>query len=239
MLIKLPNIRQQNEELDLGCIVDTNVVFAATFPLDTHNEWADQVFNKLQSSKIPIFTNINIRSEFIELNRRVLIPECLVDFYDAMRGFLNPEIEHKLKSLKTLKARATSESRAFKLSDSEIKKFRHLLSAIEVNETTNGWTLFCRDYFHQYITTVWDSAINDLGIQFLGTRAIESKDYFNGDPKWTDMLDIIGNSGIGSSDAMIINLFLQSKLPLIVTADSDVKDTVISMMPTDKYILAP
>lgn len=242
MILKLEELSKillPEKSLGLGCIVDTNVIFAATLPSDSYNEWAERVFDELNSLGIPVFTNINIRSEFIELNRRVLIPECLMDFYRDMHGNLNIEIEQKLKSLRTLKGRAINEGKSFKLSDSEIKKYRALLSKARYGSNLNGWEVFCRDYFHKYIKNVWDDTIDDLKIQFLGTRAIESKDFFDDDPKWSDMIDIVGKSGIGTSDAMIINLFLKSKLPLIVTADSDVRDTVISMMPHNKYVLAP
>lgn len=238
-LEELSKTLRKEKSLELGCIVDTNVIFAATFPLDSYNEWAEKVFDELNSLGIPIFTNINIRSEFIELNRRVLIPECLMDFYRDMHTSLSNEIEQKLKSLKTLKDRALNEGKPFKLPDSEIKKYRALLSKVQFGSSLNGWKVFCGDYFHKYIRNVWDDAIDDLKIQFLGTRAIESKDFFDDDLKWSDMIDIVGKSGIGTSDAMIINLFLKSKLPLIVTADSDVRDTVISMMPHNKYVLAP
>ena len=104
MILKLDEISKTLstvKSLGLGCIVDTNVVFAATFPQDSHNEWSEKVFQELQALDIPVFTNINIRSEFIDLNRRVLISEGLLEFYNDLRGNLNFEIEHKLKSLRT------------------------------------------------------------------------------------------------------------------------------------------
>ena len=40
------------------------------------------------------------------------------------------------------------------------------------------------------------------------------------------MVKIVGLSGIGSSDAMIINLFQESKIPLMITADVVVKNNI-------------
>lgn len=45
-----------------GCIVDTNIDFAFSFPLDTFNEWAEEVANTLHKLNIPIYTNLNVRS---------------------------------------------------------------------------------------------------------------------------------------------------------------------------------
>jgi hypothetical protein len=53
------------------------------------------------------------------------------------------------------------------------------------------------------------------------------------------MVDIVGKFGVGSSDAMIINLFVESKLPLIVTSDRDVAKAVLGLNLPGKYILAP
>lgn len=40
-----------------------------------------------------------------------------------------------------------------------------------------------------------------------------------GPVEWQDMTDIVGNFGIGSSDAMIVNLFMSSHFEGIFTAD--------------------
>ncbi len=48
----------------------------------------------------------------------------------------------------------------------------------------------------------------------------------------------MGKTGIGSADAMIVNLFRNSTLPIMITADKDVRDTVVSLIDT-RYVLAP
>ncbi|MFA6236240.1 MAG: hypothetical protein WC635_02845 [Bacteriovorax sp.] len=78
-----------------------------------------------------------------------------------------------------------------------------------------------------------------MKINFPGTRVIESKEFFDKHPLWENMVKIVGPSGIGSSDAMIINLFQESKIPLKITADVGVKNTLLDFMPTEKFVLAP
>ena len=87
-------------QLKQGCIVDTNILFAASYPLDVHNDWADEVFKSLDRFGIPIYTNLNVRSEFLDLQRRVLIPEGLVSFYEDFSEVLEGKIYEKLKYLK-------------------------------------------------------------------------------------------------------------------------------------------
>lgn len=242
MQIALPDFEsslQSNPALRTGCMIDTNVLFAASFPLDTFNEWAEDVFKVLHENEVPVFTNINVRSEFIELCRRVMIPEGLVDLYDDLGGNLDPAIEQKLKSLKTLKEKAAKENRTYKLNDVDIKRYRDLLEEFQHPSGKNGWDLFCNDYFHRYIHRVWEDAVDALKIKFIGSRDTESSEYFDSPPKWERMVDIVGKFGVGSSDAMIINLFVESKLPLIVTSDRDVAKAVLGLNLPGKYILAP
>lgn len=242
MLLLADNLEREiadNPCLRLGCVVDTNVVFAASFPLDTHNEWSEQVFEILHELDVPIFTNINVRSEFIDLNRRVLIPECLVDFYEDFSDLIDGVLESKLKSLKTRKKKANDENRTFKFSDTEIKEYKKMFEALPKLSGKSAWSYFCKEYLFGYIEGVWEKAENILKIKFLGAKEIEEATYFNGRPTWENMVKIVGHTGVGSADAMIINLFQESKFPLMITADKDVRDALLEFEPKEKFIVAP
>lgn len=56
-----------------GCFVDTNLLFAADYDLDRFNEDAVEICEMLVKARIPIFSNSIIRSELLELKRRVLL----------------------------------------------------------------------------------------------------------------------------------------------------------------------
>lgn len=53
------------------------------------------------------------------------------------------------------------------------------------------------------------------------------------------MVAIRGESGIGSADAMILNLYKESSLPLLVTADKAVKNTMLNSSYRGKFVLSP
>jgi predicted nucleic acid-binding protein len=127
---------QTHPDAKHGCIVDTNVIFATSYPLDNFNEWGEEVFNELHRLQVPIYTNQIVRSEFIDLNRRVVIPEGLVDFFEDYSGTLEDEVESKLRSLKTRKRKAEVEEKTFKLSDSEINEFAELFRKFVKIEST-------------------------------------------------------------------------------------------------------
>lgn len=242
MLLKIEELKlklSQNPALKIGCIFDTNVVFATSFPLDAYNDWGEEVIDTLHKLNIPIFTNLNVRSEFIDLNRRVLIPEGLIDFFDDYSEVLSGEIESSLKSLKTRKNKANNENRTFKFNDSDIKQFMQMFKKLKHSTGKDLWQLFCQYYLLSYIENAWEKAVQRMKINFLGTREIESKEFFDKHPSWENMVKIVGLSGIGSSDAMIINLFQESKIPLMITADVGVKNALLDFMADEKFVLAP
>jgi predicted nucleic acid-binding protein len=105
-LASLEKVISADPTLKGGFVVDTNVIFAISYPLDHHNEWAEEVIRILHRNDVAVFTNLNIRSEFIDLTRRILIAEGLVDFYEDLKGILKGEVEASLKSLKTRKTKA-------------------------------------------------------------------------------------------------------------------------------------
>ena len=226
-------------ELKQGCIVDTNVLFAGSYPLDVHNDWADEVFKSLNRFGIRAYTNLNVRSEFLDLQRRVLIPEGLVGFYEDFSESLEGKFYEELKYLNRKAKTARDEKRVFKLNDSEIKKFMELFGHEPGSDGPSGWTAFCKSYFSPYISNVWDNAVTNLKINFLGTREIESKEFFEKHPSWENMIAILGESGIGSADAMILNLFKESTLPLLITADKAVKNTMLNSSFSGKFVLCP
>ena len=117
-----------SSEVRRGCLVDTSVLFALSYPLDPFNEDAERAFNILTKWSVPIFTNVNIRTEFIDLHRRVAIPEGLIDLLQDAESYLSPELVQQLKSLKTRYNKAKMEDKSFLLSDKEIKTYRKLLS---------------------------------------------------------------------------------------------------------------
>ena len=229
--------KKEPQLFSLGCVVDTNALFAASVPIDRLNEWTEEVLAEVGALKIPIFSNINVRSEFLEMQRRVLVPEGLVSFYDQTnRETLNSHLKMQLVRLKSRKDKAGKEERIFKLGDKEIKAFRDLFRD-EVG--IEAWEYFCADFLHPYLVPAWEELVTEFKIHFLGTRNIEAGGYFETPPRWNDMVELMGKFGIGAADAMIVNFFMSSKFPLIVTGDEDVAFVVEKLSNGKKYVLVP
>ena len=155
MKLSLDDLRKLHETEPalqrLGFVVDTNALFAIATPSDRLNTWAHATFRALSKFPISAYSNINIRTEFMDLQRRVMIPEGLVSFYDVKdKDSMNLHLKTQLRSLKTQMERATKEERVFKLSDQAIKKYR----AIIETGSPGAWELFCRDFLYPQISEV-------------------------------------------------------------------------------------
>ncbi len=55
------------------CFVDTTVLFAQTYPLDPFQDEVAPIFDLRSQVQASMFTNVNVRAEFLENHRRVLI----------------------------------------------------------------------------------------------------------------------------------------------------------------------
>lgn len=225
-------------EIKNGLLVDTSILFAASFPPDLFNTAAEQLFEFLNQLNIPVFTNVNIRAEFIDLHRRYMIPEGLVDLYTSGTPIHDFNIKRELKSVHAQASESRSTGRAVKFSDEKIKKWRSLLSKASV-PGQDGWEQFCADFLQGKIDPIWDETCRLLNVSFISTRTGESGDWLTQDLTWEDMVGYVGRFGIGSSDAMVLNLFLNSKFAGLLTADRDLAYAVDRLKPAGKFVILP
>jgi len=225
-------------EIKNGVVVDSNIIFAASYELDVFHDEVAEMLNVFSEFDVPLFTNVNIRTEFLELHRRVLIAESLIDFYEDFGSDMEPELQHQLKSHRTSYRKAVEEDRLFKLSDQRIKSFRNQLMEFTFNEQ-DAWQLFCQNYFSTRISGIWEKAVELFNLQFISMRQTDKSPQISGDLSWEQMENLVSQYGIGVSDAMILNLYLNSTFSAIITADSDLVYVLEKVGPKNKIVLIP
>ena len=221
-----------------GCFVDTSVLFSASFPLDSFNSEAEFAFEALNQYRVPVFTNVNVRAEFLENHRRVLIPECLIDFLEDFEPRLDGLLMEKLKAHRTAYRRKVKEEKSNKFDVNQIRSFRRLLSEFSAADTS-GWEIFCRSYLNDKMLAIWKNLDNQLGLNFISLRSDDRSPFLNSSPEWEQAVSLMGRYGIASSDAMILNMFLCSKIPALLTADQEMAECALQESKSVKSIFLP
>jgi hypothetical protein len=235
----LPSFLGESPARKLGCLIDTNILFAANFSLDHFHEVSVEIFRILIEERVPIFTNVNIRSEFINQARKVVLVHALLDLFRDVGTDLPIEVYNKLRSLKTRSDSKEVANLLFKINDNEIEQIRDLLSKYHPTPTQDVWDWFCEDYFKGKLTAEWNWVEKDFGINFLTLRYSEDSGHLENELNWDDAVAIIERTSIGSADAMIMNLLIQSKYQFMVSADSDIAFAMKKLKLANKFVVVP
>lgn len=222
----------------IGCFADTTVIFSASYPLDYFNEQCELAIECLSANGVPLFSNVNVRAEFLENHRRILIPECLVDFLDDMAGDLHGPLLEKLKALRTNFRNRLSEGKSVKMDPNQIKMFRRLLRE-HSSPAGNGWDVFCEIYLHDRLVPVWEDAERELNLSFITLRSGDEGQFLIESPEWGRAVEIMGKYGIASADAMILNMFLCSTIPVLLTTDMELAECAAKESKNTKHIFVP
>lgn len=84
-----------------------------------------------------------------------------------------------------------------------------------------SWEEFCAQYIGSLLVNEWMMLEDDYGLNFVEVMEGGRSELFHSDLRWTDMVYLVGEQGIRAPDAMILNMFIKSKFPLLITTDGD------------------
>ncbi|MBL7670294.1 MAG: hypothetical protein JNM39_07390 [Bdellovibrionaceae bacterium] len=186
---------------DQACFVDTSILFSATYDSDAFNSESETAFDLLAEADFSIFTNVNVRSEFLENHRRVLIPEILIDLLVKKGLQLDSALHEKLKSHRTSYQKRVAEEKNTKMDPIQIKMWRRLLLEYSF-EGIDGWTLFCRDFLKGKIRRIWQDTEKFFALNFISSRFGEESPYLDQIPTWDNAVDLMERYGLASFDAI-------------------------------------
>lgn len=221
------------------CFVDTSVLFSATYPFDRFNESIEPLFTELLDLKVAPITNVNVKSEFLENHRQVLIPECLCDFYEDFQSEFEENLGEILWKHRKNYRQSMADGRAVKFDVNQIANFKRRLQSFYSSRSDNGWTFFCETYLAGKLEPIWDNAEELLGLNLISVREGDKSPYLNSIPEWPQAISIMGRHGIASNDAMILNMFLCSKIPALLTADLELAQVTVKESKGQKRVFVP
>lgn len=234
-LDELDSALSKNPTFIRGCVVDTNLLFAADYDSHHWNTEAIELGELLVAYEVPIFSNATIRSELLELKRQVLLTESLLDFYSRTAADLAKRSSHLFNKLKALKDRTVEAERKGEHFFYNADKLKECKESFDSSLTEDAWYRFCEAYLSGKLETEWAGHSAARNIAYLTG---DEMDFFDSPLEWSDMIALSERNGIGISDAMILNFFECSSLSLLATADREVA-AAVSRMPGDKTCAVP
>lgn len=209
----------KNYSVKTGCLADTGFLYALSYDDDRLFEQANEVHDLLSEYKIPIYSNVISRMEWIDLIfRKQVTLGCVQTFNYASSQSSHKPVYKLLKDIRDKDSAAQSKKESYKVDEGRLKKIRKLL----INEyDITDWTDFCSKYVDEKLTNEWQSIEMDLGLNFIEVMEGKLTDLFESELNWKDMVAIMGKQGLRGPDAMIVNCFDKSKFELLITSDGD------------------
>ncbi len=235
--LSLLNSRPRIKE---GIVVDTNILISATYDGDSFNEQTNDLLDLIAENNVPLFYNVNVKSEFLEIQRRISFTLGLLSFEaDTKLATLPPELGRRLGSIRSNQTnRENSGRNNLRLSEFEIKEFKDLMIR-ESLPSGNLWRAFCRQYIGSELLNSWVDLVDKFGLNPLSLRADDNEKYILNPPSWEDAIELMSTEGLSSSDAMIVNMFQSSSFEAILSSDADVGTAVEHLEREDKICILP
>ena len=233
LLSKVPGVKS-------GIVVDTNILISATYDFDTFFDETNDLLDLLIANNIPLYCNVNVRAEFLEIHRRIIFTEALLSLEAAVTLSTLPlELSKKLSSLRSNQKKREQDGRApVRLGEADIKGYK-LLMIREQGIKGNLWDTFCADYVGDNLAKTWDVMVENVGLNFLSMRQEDQDNHLLTRPDWGDAVKLMSQQGVSSSDAMILNMFLASKFQAILSSDTDIGIAITSVNRADKVCILP
>jgi len=105
-------------------------------------------------------------------------------------------------------------------------RLKDLKEELQAAAGRNAWTKFCALYSGEKLFNEWEILEDDFGLYFVETLEGQTSEIIDQPLNWGDMVKLMGKKGIRGPDAMIVNLFLKSRLSLLMTTDNDLVESL-------------
>lgn len=208
---------------DLGerpkCLADTGFLYALAYDDDRFFNQANDLLDLLSDRRASLYANVISRMEFVDLIFRKQVTQgCIQLFSTLKREPQNEPIFNLLKDIRDQDTAARRQNQSYKIDERRLKKLRQNVGqAYGVGD----WKEFCKKFVGSMLVNEWTMIEEDLGLNFIEILEGNLSDLFDLPLRWTDMVQLMGDRGLRGPDAMIENLFSKSKLPVLITTDSD------------------
>lgn len=240
---------RQDEKLQL--ILDANVIIASRDINHKDHKKVKGFFKSLEkiTNSFTLFTSVTTKAEFLEYYRRKILTEGILDLYkrnnekQILSNKVKKTIENQIRARNQRQSREVQKQERLErhlesnkvdttnidveefsidanyFRDYEIKQIKKAFRARDV-ETEIGWIAFCNSVLVEKLHA-YEKLLDKL-CHYLTTRDDISRQYFSEENvEWRMATQICGETGMGYSDAMILNMANHTIIQNIITLDFD------------------
>lgn len=219
------------------CLADTGFLYALAYDDDRLFGQANDLLDLLSDRGASLYANVISRMEFVDLIFRKQVTQgCIQLFSTLKRESQGEPIFNLLKDLRDQDTAARRQRQSYKIDERRLKKLRQ---NVDQAYGIDDWKDFCKKFVGSMLVNEWTMIEEDLGLNFVEIMEGNVSELFESPLHWADMVQLMGGHGLRGPDAMIVNLFSKSKLPVLITTDGDFEscfsDPVVSE-PSNKVI---
>lgn len=208
-------------EVQPKCLVDTGFLYALAYADDRLFEQVNDLLDLLSDYGVTFYINVISRMEFVDLLFRKQVTQgCIELFNNIKHNAQYKDIFNLLKDIRDKDTAARRKSQSYKLDEYRLKRLRENIKYVH---EIGGWEDFCQKYVGSMLQNEWMMIEEDLGLNFIEVMEGSVSDEITSPLRWKDMVNLMGEHGLRGPDAMILNLFMQSKFEILITTDSDFK----------------
>ena len=222
-----------------GTILDTNIIVSALYEIKSnHDEIIDFLDQKIFGNDIQCFTNVVTTAEFLNVYRRILLTEHLVDAVDEFSKLkLSKSSKYLIKTTYgRCKERYKNEKRDLIFSENELKKIRDTFSG-GPHSGLLPWPQLVKSFLADDLLLAY-KAYEELGIKYISPNEEDQKHFFHSTMEWERVVDISSSSALAIFDSMILNALSCSHFHYAISSDKDLAYATLSDS-TVKDIVAP
>jgi predicted nucleic acid-binding protein len=219
-------------------LADTSFLIATSDRDHKFHEDASFLCEKFAEYDVKIFVNVTARSEFIDYHRRVVLTETLMDMLALTSPWkISKVVREELKSQRGWLDNELHKGRDALLNDSRIKECKQVFLP-RTHSGQIGWLEICKEFLSGKLLKVWEELSSNFDLNYVDMRSAGSGDLFRKVLQWESVYRLAEETGLGSQDAMILNLFDCSVFPMLVTMDFDLAYGVLGSV-ADKTVFVP
>ncbi len=220
----------------VNVVIDSNILIANYDETHSNHEIVREFLEEIdEKAEVTFFTTVTTKAEFLDYQRKRFLTEGLFDLVDEYNKEI-PLSTESCAAITTAKGRRNKrqgdeesklakdhdyefDTRVTYLTDNEIKEIKKRFRARDI-ENEIGWLKVCETFLKWKLLE--QEKLIDQFCVYLSPHKPEQTELFNETSvDWKKATAISGESGMGFSDSLILNMLLHSKIEFILTLDFD------------------